>query len=402
MKNDILDKLLPPENERAQERIAKELPPKMDMDRMFQRSMDKYQGIEAPHAVPVWKRTGFRAALGAACLLLTLGLVSGVWAKRQHIETLPPETTPAVQTTVTTATEPSAAPETTAAPTTARSTAPRRTTASPQTTAPAETTMLPTDTVPATTAPPIAASIPERTAARTAPPSPAVTVPETNVPMTADLSRPEPVTSLPESTAEITETAPATETPPRPTECPDTETPVTELHSVPKTEPTETGSIMTEPAYPTISTAFPIVGSHQLCFWGSQLRDTVETVILPDLTPSPVPILRYTMQGVPFSAEPLETEHEMRVRAYRITQLEGGTHQYFLTQSVRDAFCCRYAEGDILEPAEISGNPAVIVRDGELCALCWDDGQYTFRIESKLEYLPIMKDIAAGFQPVAY
>ena len=65
-----------------------------DSEELYLRSLAKYRGEAAPpqKTAPVLNVSPvFRAVTAAACLLVTLGIVTGVWAVHRHIRPIPPE-----------------------------------------------------------------------------------------------------------------------------------------------------------------------------------------------------------------------------------------------------------------------------------------------------------------------
>ncbi len=64
-----------------------------DSEALYLRSLAKYRGEAAPpKAAPgITSRAGFRSMMAAACLLVTLGLAGGIWARQQRITPIPPE-----------------------------------------------------------------------------------------------------------------------------------------------------------------------------------------------------------------------------------------------------------------------------------------------------------------------
>ncbi|MCR5718568.1 MAG: hypothetical protein K6F80_05990 [Oscillospiraceae bacterium] len=92
MKKDFISALLAQDDVLTAERIAEEFSPQIDMERIFQRSMEKYHGTAVRRTFrSIQRRTLFRTLTAAACLLLTVGLGVGVWSKQQKIETGPPQ-----------------------------------------------------------------------------------------------------------------------------------------------------------------------------------------------------------------------------------------------------------------------------------------------------------------------
>lgn len=92
-----LDSLRYTQNEAALQEIGSLCPAPQPDDRLFERSWQKYQNTPHSGRLRLYQGMGI-----AACLLLTIGLLTGVYAKQQRIDTRPPQEpapTPAIQET---------------------------------------------------------------------------------------------------------------------------------------------------------------------------------------------------------------------------------------------------------------------------------------------------------------
>ena len=90
-----LDSLRYTQNKAALQEIGSLCPAPQPDDRLFERSWQKYQNTPHPGRIRLYRGMGI-----AACLLLTIGLLTGVYAKQQRIDTRPPQDpAPAMQET---------------------------------------------------------------------------------------------------------------------------------------------------------------------------------------------------------------------------------------------------------------------------------------------------------------
>lgn len=90
-----LDSLRYTQNEAALQEIGSLCPAPQPDEGLFERSWQKYQNKPHPGRIRLYQGMGI-----AACLLLTIGLLTGVYAKQQRIDTRPPqEPAPAMQET---------------------------------------------------------------------------------------------------------------------------------------------------------------------------------------------------------------------------------------------------------------------------------------------------------------
>ena len=88
-----IKKLLTHPDTATEQQIAGYYAAPFDSEELYLRSLAKYRGEAAPpkRKAGISVRPGFQAMSAAACLLVTLGLVGGVWLKHQRINPVPPE-----------------------------------------------------------------------------------------------------------------------------------------------------------------------------------------------------------------------------------------------------------------------------------------------------------------------
>ncbi|MBR7037767.1 MAG: hypothetical protein IKI21_00745 [Oscillospiraceae bacterium] len=358
----------------------------------------------------IWRTIGYVAA--AACLVVAVGLVQGVW--RQRIPTVPlPETVTetVVTTTDTTAPFTTEAPATSApAPTDATEptdeTAPHQTDATVQTdeTPPSATAPLPV-LVPAGTAASTSAQRSVETAPVTVSPSPTerATVPTVTAspPVTTVLpvtTAPTPTETgpvmttmeVPEITEDITEvTDPITEAT-TVTEIPVTfVTFVTDVATDDPTDDSTTNEQETTTTYPEILPGFRITDDVQ----GLNDQITYTTAVKP----SPATFEHYTLPG----AYRVRRTEKSRFLMQNEILPEKGTSTYKIMQYRREQFSVTVRKDAALYPADVGGYPAFYASYPGGGTLFWDDGQYTFQFASSTMTQTQLEAIASQFVPVS-
>ncbi len=392
MKKYTIRSLLTRTDEITEQRIAKQFPLTTDMENVFQRSLAKLGEDAEPANRSVSKKqlTMIRYLSAAACLILTIGLSVGVWAKRQKIEPLPPQET---QTTTVTQTE--TRTETTAKVTTESQMTEKQT---------ATTTKMPE---PTDTLPEVIES--HATVTQVSTMTEAGTTPERTLPATAAQST--AVTTVSQMKLVIT-TAPAY--PMR--RITDPYVPIT-LPSTFPTEPAVTTTISevsdtgttqlpletyTKPMLTTETTAataknteFPILSRYDIS-WDAceagQWRITYTEVV----TPSPEKAEVYETRSELFQADLKENADSDAELRYSI-QCKDRVKYFWLYQYRRDTFSFLCPPDLALESSTINGNPCVWLFGQDAYTLYWDDGNYTFCIWGETADREKMLEIAECF-----
>ena len=341
-----------------------------NMEELYQKSLAKARGEAVPSkkaAPSIYHSSVFRAVTAAACLLLTVGMATGVWAKLRRIEPVPPEEPTDVQT---------AASETeTSAP------EPSGSESAPVVIVPGETyppTEEPTEAPQPVTDP---TEPPEDTDAASAPTA------NTTQPATAQTTervqptqRPtgSPSTDPTEPTQKMTESP--TQRPTSPTEawdptdacviteCP-TEAPI-EYPTESPTEPPCNDPPPTEPteAYEPTEGADPYPGFHAVWNMGTLCLTYTGTS-----TPSPDRYILYEMNTWVADVSPPYTEDD--ALKYRITMPSGNA--CYVKQMQRDVY--QIVDSWHGGVSSIPGYDAtILIKYQDSYKLFWDDGYYTF------------------------
>ena len=370
----------------------------------------------------IWRAVGYVAA--AACLVVAVGLVQGVW--RQRIPTVPlPETVTETVVTTTVAT----APSTTEAPATSAP-APTDATEPTDETAPHQTdATVQTDETPPSATAPLPVLVPAENAASTSAQRSVETEPETMTPSPSPTERTTvpivtaspPVTTAPTPTesgpvmttmevAEITEdltevTDPITEAT-TVTEAPVTfvtfteattvtESPVTFVTFVTEVatdDPTDvptTNEQETTTTYPEILPGFRISDDVR----GLNNQITYTTAVKP----SPATFEHYTLPG----AYRVRRTEKSRFLMQNEILPEKGTSTYKIMQYRREQFSVTVRKDAALYPADVGGYPAFYASYPGGGTLFWDDGQYTFQFASSTMTQAQLEAIASQFVPVS-
>ena len=349
-----------------------------NMEELYQKSLAKARGEAVPpkKAAPsIYHSSVFRAVTAAACLLLTVGMATGVWAKLRRIEPVPPEEPTDVQTaaseTETSAPEPSGS-ETTPVVIVPGETdpMPEEPTDAPQpvtdpTEAPEESTSAPTQSATAQTTDPV-----QPTQKPTGSPSKDPTEPtqRATVPATENMTQSptesciEKPTQRPTQPQEPTEAWDPTDAWDLPTESP-TEPPANDPppdNDPPPTEPTE--------AYEPTEGADPYPGFHAVWNMG-----TLCLTYTRQSTPSPD---RYILYVLPFlSNDDVSPYTEDGAMKYRITMPSGNV--CYVKQMQRDVY--QIVDSWHGEVSSVSGYDAtILIKYQDSYKLFWDDGYYTF------------------------
>ena len=364
MKKYTIRSLLTRTDEITEQRIAKQFPLTTDMETVFQRSLAKLGEDAEPANRSVSKKqlTMIRYLSAAACLILTIGLSVGVWAKRQKIEPLPPQET---QTTTVAQTETKA--ETTAQFTTGSQTTAKHT----------ETTHKSTET---------AVTPSEVTASQTA-----------AVQATA-------MTTLAQTTTEqiLTLTEPVT------TILPTVPTYEGHYETFPPTESAQPSEIVTSTVQTTkpLSTRETVIMTSPDPLPGFQISEPdpnncLEITFKTPVNPSPKQEVKYALQMDTYQAQEFYSGSESETAfTYKVTI---GDEREVTSISIhvqpRIDFTIRCLAGDTLLPTDVSGFPGVYVLTKESCFLYWDDGLYTIEVSGPLEERDTILEIARHFKP---
>ena len=331
-----LDSLRYTQNKAALQEIGSLCPVPQPDDRLFERSWQKYQNKPHPGRLRLYRGMGI-----AACLLLTIGLLTGVYAKQQRIDTRPPQDpAPAMQETT---------EETQPRSETAAETA--KETAAPMTTA-TEAALIPVQTQPET--------VMQTTEAQTQ----AVISQETQP----------PVTEAP--AAQPVVTAPAE---------PVTEIPVTEVQTRPATE------AQTEPA----TQSMPEQADIQLTGFAVMQYPDHKQVICTDDFPEPDGALEeYHVAG--HSVALLAVTDADAGRTYDV---EAGEKTFTVTQREYAEFILDVEDESELIDLGLNRSHGFFLLQGETCTLYWFRSGEGFCMQGNTADLRSMLEIARSFTP---
>ncbi|MBP0972637.1 MAG: hypothetical protein J5851_01880 [Oscillospiraceae bacterium] len=344
-----------------------------NMEELYQKSLAKARGEAVPpkKAAPsIYHSSVFRAVTAAACLLLTVGMATGVWAKLRRIEPVPPEEPTDVQTaaseTETSAPEPSGSesapvlivPGETYPPTEEPTDAPQPVTdptEPPETTSAPTTNMAPTQSATAQTTERVQPTQRPTGSPSTDPTEPTqrATVPATEK-TTQSPTEPciEKPTQRPTQPQEPTEAWDPTEAWNLSTECP-TEPPA---NDPPPTEPEPTEG------------ADPYPGFHAVWNMGTLCLTYTGTS-----TPSPDRYILYEMNTWVADVSPPYTEDD--ALKYRITMSSGNV--CYVKQMQRDVY--QIVDSWHGSVSSVPGYDAtILIKYQDQYKLFWDDGYYTF------------------------
>ena len=368
--------------DKATEReIAKYYAAPFNMEELYQRSLAKARGEAAPQkkaAPSIYRSTAFRAVTAAACLLLTVGLATGVWAKLQRIEPIPPEDPTdmptAVSETEPSVTEPSGSesapviivPGETSPSTEAPTEAPQPLTDPTEPPADTDATSAPT----ANTTQPATVKPTERVQPTQRPTGPAQDPTEPCIETQSPTQRPISPTEAwdPTEACDITECCPTKWV--SPTECP-TEAPIEYPTECPteepaggdprpteaETEPTE-GAFVLDDSLPGFRAVWNR-GNVYLTYSGST-DPSPDRYILYELTWPRCDVSHYTEEGT---------------LKYRISMPTGNV--CYVKQIRREVY--QIIESWHSSIASVEGYDAtILIRYNNTYKLFWDDGYYTF------------------------
>ena len=296
----------------------------------------------------------------AACLLLIVGLGVGVWSRQQKIETRPPQETP-----TTTVSETETRTETTAQVTTGSQMTVKQTAATTkmlETTATLPEVITSYTTAVQTSVMTTAETTPEHTA-------PATKV-QTSAATTAALTSPV-VTVVPIST---TYEGHYRTIPPRVTE-----------HSADIVTTQTQQTILTEPIQSTtqeMKTTEPANSLPGFKISDPDNEQRIQVTYIDQLTPSPAKYLKYILNLNEFHEEDTDSPTGVGEYYYKYVS-DDGTQVFYLTQREREVFQFRCNAEDKLFPAEVNGHSSLFVQKENVSILYWDDGAYTFELNSK-------------------
>ncbi|MBR2087219.1 MAG: hypothetical protein IJ906_08815 [Oscillospiraceae bacterium] len=394
MKKYTIRSLLTRTDEITEQRIAKQFPLTTDMETVFQRSLAKLGEDAEPANRSVSKKqlTMIRYLSAAACLILTIGLSVGVWAKRQKIEPLPPQET---QTTTVTQTE--TRTETTAKVATESQMTEKQT---------APTTKMTETTV---TLPEVIASY--TTAVQTSVITTAETTPEHTAPaakvQTASSSTTAPiptvVIAVPIATAyeghygtippRVTETSALVAT----TQTESKSTISTTIYTQSfKTEAVESSTVS---GIYTDSTTVSIKSVPDV-FPGYCLEIQPENIVITctdDLTKIPDEMPKYTLDSDVFVLKNTIIPQADDRNVMYLIEMPEQSFQCTVFQYEKTEFSLIRSKNEILTPVDINGNHGFIAKNEYSCSLIWHIGPEWLSVSSTLDQQETLLEIARCF-----
>lgn len=379
MKKYTIRSLLTRTDEITEQRIAKQFPLTTDMETVFQRSLAKLGEDAEPANRSVSKKqlTMIRYLSAAACLILTIGLSVGVWAKRQKIEPLPPQET---QTTTITQTE--TRTETTAQVTTESQVTEKKTAPTTQITNPVAT--LPEVIASYTTAVQTPAMT---TAEHTAAATTAQTLAATTAAPTLTAVTAAPITT----TYEWHYGTIPTRNPEQSAVIVTTQVPMTAAATTIETEATFPFTTeVTDPSerLPGFDIADPNPDNNQ-----------VEIKFQSSVFPSPEEQLSYKLDLDSYNIKLKKNYNEDKSNNIYYSIYEGYQKKYVICLEIRTEFSFSCFVSNTLMPADVNSNPGVWVVSSDQCTLYWDDGYYTLSIRGNLDEQEVLLEIARNFHP---
>lgn len=355
MKHQINMDLLKQVDETTEERIAEEFPFNLEKEELFERAYQHYleqsPESEFPDEPLRHSRNQLYRSVGlAACLLLTVGLGLGVWSRQQRAESRP-----VLETTTTTHTE-------------------TQTETTVQTAAISHTT----ESIPAPVSKTAPVSMEMTESARIIPP---VSTQSVLPAMTSPVHEPtDPSTAAATGVTIVTEPSD-----------------VSKATEIIPTEPKES-----DPAEPTGSTTdIPesILLNESLLPWFviEQVNGYTQIRSMLAVEPSPEEWVTYAVESDLFTVT--ETRKHRSCCEYRIL-VKDSARVLTVWQYARTAFIQGWSSDWIPEVVHVGENIGYIWTDAENeeCGLVWDDGKYTFVVETSIQNSELLLMVAEATQ----
>ncbi len=389
MKKHSLQSLLKNADEKTLREIAEHTPVPFDTDQMFQQSLAKWKSEDASPVTdhPVKKRMTFLILTTAACLLLTVGLVQGVWSRQQRIETRPLSETTTETRTTTSATTAAQAQHTAASTEASRITTSHSAAGVMETTLPATTAAQAQHTAVSTEASCITTSYSAAGVMETILP-PTTDIPQLTEPTESIVT--EIVTSVPDiETAEASFPETQSTTTIRPTE-----TVATSISIASSESETPVASIPVASSGPEAVYDYEVLPG----FCVKYLEELVQIYSLDVITPSPAEHCEYTLSFDRYSIASVEEESE-HSWIYTIIDVQTG-QQIQVQQRFRDEyFSSSYYGACQLTAQNVGGHSGFWIVSNQERLLIWDDGFYTFSMYASAEAPELFLEIAEFLHP---